>query len=131
MLTMWPEPCFSISDGDPLRDVEEAGEVGRDLGVEVLGRVVGEGLGDEDAGIVDQRVDPPEARNRLPDHALGGRRIADVAADGQDVRITGLLDRAGGRHDPIVAIAERLDQAGADALRRTGDDGDFLFAAHD
>ena len=62
---------------------------------------------------------------------FGGRRIADVAADRHDVLIAGLLDRAGGRHDPIVAIPKRLDQAGADALRSAGDDGHFLLAAHD
>ena len=116
MLTMWPDPCLEHLRRDPLRDVEEAGEIGRDLGVEVLGRVVGEGLGDEDAGIVDQRVDPPEPRDRLPNHRFGGRRIADIAAHRHDILIAGLLDRAGGRHDPVVAIPERLDQAGADAL---------------
>ena len=103
MLTMWPEPCLSIFGRSPLRDVEEAGEIGRELGVEVLGRVVGEGLGDEDAGIVDQRVDPPEPRDRLPNDALGGRRIADVAADRQDVlsrrsaRSSGRSPRPGSR----------------------------------
>ena len=77
----------------------------------VFGGVVGERLGDEDAGVVDQRVDAAEARDRLRDDALGGRRIGDVAGDGQDVRIGGRLDRAGIGDDAVVAVAVRLDQA--------------------
>jgi hypothetical protein len=115
---------------DPLRDIEEAGEVGRDLCVEILGRVVGERLGDEDAGIVDQRVDPAEARVCLFDNALCRRRIADISGHGKDVGITALLDGARRCHDPVVAVAEGLDQAGADTLGSAGDDGDFAFVVH-
>src|SRR5262249_51538171 len=48
-----------------VRDVEEAGAIGPYHRLEVSDRIVREGLGDEDAGIVDERVDPPEARQRL------------------------------------------------------------------
>jgi len=47
-----------LGDGE-LRDVEESGEVdAQDGGVVGLG-VLGEGLGDEDAGVVDECVDGP------------------------------------------------------------------------
>jgi len=51
---------FHLGDGE-LRDVEESGEVdAQDGGVVGLG-VLGEGLGDEDAGVVDECVDAPES----------------------------------------------------------------------
>jgi hypothetical protein len=76
-----------------LRHVEEAGEVHGGDRVEVLRRVVGEFLADEDPGVVDQRVDSPEPVERLLDHALGSVRVGDVAADGEYVGRAGRLDR--------------------------------------
>jgi hypothetical protein len=46
--------------GDALADEEEAREVRGDLRVEVLRRVLGERLGDEDPGVVDEGIDTPE-----------------------------------------------------------------------
>src|SRR5262245_2911402 len=117
--------------GNTLGDVEEAGEIGGDLCVEVLGRVVREGLGDEDAGIVDERVDPPEAGQRLLDDALGGGGIANVAGDRENIRIAALLDRARRRHDAIIAIAIGLDEHSTDTLGGARYDGDLLLIAHD
>ena len=70
---------------------------------------------------------------------LGGKLLEGSARQpelapmlqGKMFLIAGLLDRAGCRHDPIVAIPKRLDEAGADALRCACDDGHFLLAAHD
>jgi hypothetical protein len=82
-------------------------------------------------GIVDQRVDAAEALQRLLDDLLRGRRIGDVAGNGQHIRIGGRLDRAGIGDDAIIAVAVTLDQVRADALRCAGDDDDFLFLTHD
>ena len=92
--------------------------------------VIGERLGDEDAGVVDQRVDAAEPRHGFRDHALGGLGIGDVAGDGQDVVIVRRLDRARGGDDAVVAVAIRLHQGRADALRCAGNDCDFLFGTH-
>jgi hypothetical protein len=113
-----------------LRDVEEASEIGRDLCPEVVDRIVREGLGDEDPGIVDERVDPPEPRHRLFDDALGRCRIADVAGYGSSIVIAAQLDRARRRHYPVIAIAISLDQCSADTLRGASDNDDFLLCAH-
>ena len=62
----------------------------------VLGRVLRERLCDEDAGIVDQRVDAAEARDGLRDDAFGGGRVGDVAGErrGRRRRSDGLIERA-------------------------------------
>jgi hypothetical protein len=52
---------FHLGDGE-LRHVEEADSVDAQGGGEVGFGIFGEGLGDEDAGIVDERVDAPEPR---------------------------------------------------------------------
>jgi len=71
MLTMWPLPWSTICSDRALGDVEEPGEVhGGDRRV-VVGRVVREGLADEEPGVVDQAVDPPEPIERLLRDALG------------------------------------------------------------
>src|SRR5262249_55496984 len=67
-----------LLDGE-LGDVQEALEVRRDERPEVLGRVVRERLGEEDAGVIDQCVNRLEPGERGLDD-LGGRcRLADVA----------------------------------------------------
>jgi hypothetical protein len=48
-----------------LRDVEEAGDVDAQHGGEVVRGVLDERLGDEDAGVVDERIDAPEAANDM------------------------------------------------------------------
>ena len=86
MFTTWPPPCFTISAmarcvmwKKPARlTPSDRREVG--LGV------LGERLGDEDAGVVDQRIDAAEPGHGFGDHALGGLRVGDVAGDGENVR---------------------------------------------
>ena len=107
--------------------MEEAAEIDRNDRREILGGIVGERLGDEDAGIVDQRVDAAETLERLRYDLLRRRRIGDVAGNGQNIRIPRRLDRAGIGDDAVIAIAISLDQVRADALRCAGDDDDFLF----
>jgi hypothetical protein len=77
-----------------LSDVEEPGEIhGGDRGI-VVWRVVGERLADEDPGVIDQAVDPPEPIERPLHHALGGPGIGDVTLHGEVVGRIGGADRA-------------------------------------
>jgi hypothetical protein len=84
---------FHLRDG-ALRDVEEAGNVhvqhGRVIGVGILR----ERLGDEDAGVVDKRVDAPEPPHPFRDHPIRRLPIADIAGNDQDVGVDGLAERA-------------------------------------
>ena len=108
--TTWPRPSFSISATASPRDVEEPGRAdGQDGGVVgVVGlRVFGERLGDEDAGVVDERVDAPEPRHAFGDRALGRPSIGDVAADDQDIGVIRRADRTRRRRHSIVAVAIR------------------------
>jgi hypothetical protein len=52
--------------------VEEPGQVGRNERRVVAGGVVGERLGDEDPGVVDQQVERAEGRARGVECARGG-----------------------------------------------------------
>src|SRR6266446_5365400 len=64
----------------------------------------------------------------MVDEARGD--LDDVAGHGQDIVIVRRLDRPRVRDHPVIALAIRLDQGPADALRRTGDDGDFPSGIH-
>ena len=111
-----------------LGDVEEPGQVhGGDRGV-VVGRVIREGLADEDPGVVDQAVDPSEPIERLLHHALGRLGFCDVTLHGEVVGLVGGADRARGADDRVAGMTERGHQAGADALRGARDDRDLLRA---
>jgi hypothetical protein len=79
---------------------------------------------DEDAGVVDERVDPPEATERLIEHALGGLGLRDVAGDGEEVRVLRRVARARGADDGVPGAAKAGDETGADAVRGAGDDRD-------
>ena len=129
MLTTWPPPWVTICRiarwvmwKNPARFTAVIARV-------VVSRVVGEGLADEDPGVVDQAVDPPEPVERLLDHALGGLGFGDVTLDGEEVGLVGRARssarcrRRRTRHD-----GTRLP-AGADALRGAGDDRDLLRRA--
>jgi len=119
-----------LGDGD-LRDVEEAGDVNaQDGGVVGLG-VLGEGLGDENTGIVDERVDAPEPRHTFGDRALRRLPVGNVAGDDEDIGVARRLDGPRGRDHSVIAIAICLDEGRADTLRRAGDDCNFPFGAHD
>ena len=76
-------PAASIDHlGDrQLGDVEEPCEVHRRDRRVVIERVLRERLADVDAGVVDQRVDPPEPVASLVDRALCRCLIGDVACD--------------------------------------------------
>jgi hypothetical protein len=97
-LTTWPPFRFSISamtrwvsQKNPVRLTPANERV-------VLRRVVGERLGDEDAGVVDQGVDAPEARQRVAGDPVRGGGLGDVSLDGEHVRVLRRLDRAGVGH---------------------------------
>src|SRR3979409_1363053 len=118
-----------LGDGE-LSDVKEAGKVDAQHGYVVGFGVLGEGLGDEDAGIVDERVDAPEPGHALGDHTLRRSPIGDVAGHREDFIIVRRLERSRRRDDAVIAIAVRLDESRADTLRRSGDDCNFPFVAH-
>src|SRR6516165_8607169 len=109
---------------------EETGQVDSG-GQGVVGRgVLGERLGDGHADVVDQRVDAPEPAEGRVDDPAGGGRVGDIAIDGEQVRFSGRLDRqAAGHHRPAAPAVSR-DQAGADALRGSGDDGHPAVGFH-
>ena len=64
MLTTWPPYRVSHLGDGALGQPEEPGEVDPDDQGVVVGGVVGERLGDEHAGVVDQGVDAAEALQR-------------------------------------------------------------------
>src|SRR5207302_6157239 len=82
-------------------------------------------------GIVDQRVHAAEPLDRATDHAVGDRRVGDVAGDRQHVRRGVGLDRPRVGDDPVAAVEEAPDQPRPDPLRRPGDDDDLARSAHD
>src|SRR5580704_14226195 len=98
-----------LGDGE-LRDVKKPGDVDAQdrhvVGLDVLG----ERFGDEDAGVVDERVDPPEPGHPFKDRTLGRLPIGDIAGHREDLIIVRRSDRARGRDDPVVAIAVRPDE---------------------
>jgi hypothetical protein len=82
-----------LSDRE-LRHVEESREVNAEHRRVVGLAVLREGFRDEDAGVVDERVDAPEPRYAFGDRTLGRPPVSDVARNGQDVRVVGSSDRA-------------------------------------
>ena len=80
--------------------------------------IVDELLGDENTGVIYQRVDTSETLDGPVDDALGSIAAGDVAIDDQDSRITGGIDRARVGNDAIANLAEPFDQTGADATRQ-------------
>src|SRR6266478_467231 len=125
--TTWPAtPLLHLGDGE-LCDVKEPVDVdAHDRPVVGLG-VLGERFGDEDAGVVDERVDAPEPCHAFGDRTRGRLPIGDVAGDDKNVVVARRLDRACRRDHPIVAIAVGLDEGRSDALGCAGNDSNFLF----
>ena len=73
-----------LGDGE-LGDVKEARDIdAQDRRIVGLG-VLSERFGDEDAGVVDERVDAPEPGHAFGDRTLGRLPIGDVAGDDHDV----------------------------------------------
>ena len=106
---------------DQLGDVHVTFQVGMHQGLQVVRRVVGEGLTDEDAGVVDQAVHAAKAlHRRFHDFGRCGG-IADVAVDQRQAVRSGQLGRfadvSRGGDDVVAACQEGLDGSGADALR--------------
>jgi hypothetical protein len=110
-----------LADG-ALGQPEESGEVDADDQRVVLGGVVDEWLGDEDACVVDQGVDAPEAINCLANDLVGGGLLGHVARDREDVRVLRRLDIERIRHDRPASLPVPVDEAGADSLRAARDD---------
>src|SRR5262249_23918672 len=98
-------------------------------------RVVRKRLGEEDAGVIDQYVDGPEARERCLEGSGGGRLIADMAVhEGDAVRsrhFSGLGHLPGIGNDVEAALDKRFHNSCADALRSSSHDGCLSLAAHD
>ena len=104
---------------------EEPGEVDADHGCVVVGGVVGERLGDVDAGIVDKGVDAAEAFECAADDPVGGGGFSDVPVDGEHPRVPAGLDRPGRGHHRPAPPSVLGHEAGADALGTSRDDGDL------
>jgi hypothetical protein len=59
-------------------------------------------------------------------------RVGDVSIDGDPGRVGSGLDRARGGHDRPASPPVLVEEAGADAARASGDDGDLaVLFAHD
>ena len=78
----------------PCSDLEEAGEIDGDRGVEVLVRVLREGLADVDPSVVDETVDPAKGLDRLSHDASRRLGIGDVTLDRHDPGILRPSDRS-------------------------------------
>ena len=107
---------FHLGHGE-LRDVKEAGDVDvqdrREVGLGILGKW----LGDEDAGVVDERVDAPKPAETFGNRAFGRLPIGDVAGDDQDVGVARGLNRPCRRDYAVVAIEVHFDERRSDTLR--------------
>ena len=92
-------------DHGALRDVKEAGEIDPENRRIIGLGIFRERLRDEDAGIVDQRIDPPKSSHPVRDRAFGSLDVRDRLG-GQARRVVGLLAVA---HDCFrdLPIADR------------------------
>jgi hypothetical protein len=101
-------------------------EIRRREATVILDRVVDEGLGEEDPGIVDQSVDRAEPRKRGFDDGLSRLRVGDVAIDADQavecVDLRRLADPPRGCNDVVTPFEKAVSEAGADALRSASDD---------
>jgi hypothetical protein len=93
-------------------------------------KVLSERLGDENAGVVDKRIDAPKSTHRFCDDTLGRIPLANVAAYCDDAILSGTLYRSGRGDHVVTSIAVCLDESRANALRRTRDNGNLLHRAH-
>src|SRR5664279_5896437 len=94
-----------------LRGGDKAGEVDPDQSLVVVGGVAGERLGDEDPGVVHERVDPAEVAHGGVDHVAGDDRIGDVTGYGDDAGVTGWRDRTGVGDDGPTCLLYTSDAA--------------------
>ena len=95
---------------DALREMQEPFEICRRETAVVLDRVVYEGLGEKDPGIVDQGIDRAKPHQRGLDDGLGRLRVGDVAIDaGQAVGradLRRLADPPRGRDNLVAPFEE-------------------------
>ncbi len=96
-------------------------------------------LVDADASVVDQHVNPPVLIEGRLHHGLDLLFVRYVAVDKEGVaaRLADLLGRLLARflvpvddHNLGAFFGEDLGNSPADALARTGDDGNFVFKFH-
>src|SRR3954453_3599678 len=93
-----------------LRSMKKAGRIDcGDRGILSFG-IFGERLRDEDAGVIDQRVDAAKPGNAFEYRALSGGTLTYVAPHRNNLIIVVWLDCSRNRDNPVVAIAIRLDQ---------------------
>jgi len=90
---MRPAHWVSIARDGARGDVEEPCKVHRSDHGKVTGRVVGQGLADIHAGVIDQAVDPSEPLERLLYHATGRLGVCDIALHREEVGLVGGGDR--------------------------------------
>src|SRR6516164_8519513 len=88
-----------------LREVEEPAKINGDHRREIGFGIVDELLGDENTGVIYQRIDSSETLDGRIDDELGSIAAGDVAIDDQDSRITGGIDRARVGNDAIAHLA--------------------------
>jgi hypothetical protein len=79
-------------------------------------RVLSERPGDENAGVVDERVDARDRTHRLSDETLGRIPSANIAVYCHDAIVGGRLYRSGRGDHVVIAIAVCLDEGCAEAL---------------
>src|ERR1700726_2541901 len=110
--------------------MKESREIYRDHRREVLFRILGERLGDEDASVVDKRIYLSEALGSYAQNAFGRLGAGNVTLDHQDRRIVALAHRTRTGDHLIADVPIGFRQLRADAARRSGDDGDFSLGCH-
>src|SRR6266487_1835913 len=117
-----------------LRDVNETREVGRDERIKVICCVIGERLHQENPGVRDDSIDRAELLDRELCNLLRRLKLTYVAVDQGEVVGSGKLLRFGcaprGSYHIVVAREKRLDDARADALRRSRDNYCLLCTCH-
>ena len=92
-----------------LGHVKEACDICSDIAGVVVIRVGGERLGDERAGVVDERIDAAEAIQRLLEDLIRRVRVSNIPFHCHEVLITTWFDRSGSGNDTVVAIPKRLN----------------------
>ena len=106
--------------------MKEPGHIDRGHRGIVVECVLREGLADEDAGVIDQTIDPPVAIQRVLYNTLGSVDVRDVTPNGEKAgRVRG-RHRTRGSHDGVPGSAVRGHQACANTLRGARDNSDFL-----
>ena len=98
MLTIWPEPACSIRAAARCVMWKKPARLTAVAVAKSASRIVDERLGNEDAGIVHQRVDASIALDGRADDALGSVGRGDIAVDRQHRGISRNIaapDRAG------------------------------------